>query len=259
MAHANLVPSTHPPADGPALAHLPALMIRPPSEITVPGKRPKRAERQERSQIESELGRREVNRRDKLTRISEAARTLFRRKGFDATTTQEVAERAGIASGTLFLYAETKEDLLLLAFLGEILDVLEHIRASMPVRATLTEQVLHLFEGMFAYHAEDIDLTRHLMRELAFVRNPQRRAEVGQLAEKVFDSLQSMIEPAQRQGKVDPGLNARAAATDLFALYFSHLSGWSNGFITRDDYVRGLRRSVAHMIKGLAPQAGKPR
>lgn len=219
------------------------------------GKQPQRVARQERAQIESEVGRRELNRREKLARISEAARTLFRRKGFDATTTQEVAERAGIGAGTLFLYVDTKEDLLLLAFLGEILDVLEHISESTPPRAGLAEQALHLLEGMFDYHAEDMDLTRHLMRELSFVRNPQRRLEVGQVASTAHDKLQAMVERAQLIGEVDPAIDTRAAAMDLFALFLAPISGWTNEFITRDMYVSGLRRSVARMVAGMAPRA----
>lgn len=217
------------------------------------GKQPKRLARQVRAQMEAQVGKREANRSEKLARISEAARTLFRRKGFDATTTQEVAERAGIGAGTLFLYAETKEDLLLLAFLGEILDVMEHVSASMPANNGLVDQALHLLEGMFAYHAEDMDLTRHLMRELSFVRNPQRRAEVGQVADTAHNKLQAMVEQAQRSGEVDPAADPRAVAMDLFALFVAPISGWTNEFITRDIYVRGLRRSVACMVAGLVP------
>jgi AcrR family transcriptional regulator len=57
--------------------------------------------------------RRERNKRDKLARIVAAARALFQTQGYDKTTTQQIARAAEIASGTLFLYAKSKEDLLL--------------------------------------------------------------------------------------------------------------------------------------------------
>src|SRR5690348_16091188 len=47
-------------------------------------------------------------------KITRAARPLCARKGFDATTPQEIAAKADIGTGTLFNYAKTKEDLLLL-------------------------------------------------------------------------------------------------------------------------------------------------
>ncbi len=42
-------------------------------------------------------------------RIIEAARTLFGEKGFDQTTTRDIASAAKIAAGTLFNYFPTKE------------------------------------------------------------------------------------------------------------------------------------------------------
>ncbi len=42
-------------------------------------------------------------------RIVEAAVELFRTRGFEATTTRDIAREAGIAVGTLFNYFETKE------------------------------------------------------------------------------------------------------------------------------------------------------
>ena len=40
-----------------------------------------------------------------------AALDLFVEKGFAATRSEEVAQRAGVSKGTLFLYFPTKEDL----------------------------------------------------------------------------------------------------------------------------------------------------
>lgn len=47
-------------------------------------------------------------------RIIAAASGLFATEGFDAVTTQRVSQAAGIAAGTLFRYASTKGELLLM-------------------------------------------------------------------------------------------------------------------------------------------------
>src|SRR5215472_8899406 len=59
-------------------------------------------------------GLREQNKIDKRRRIGEAARALFIERGFDDTTTREIALRAGVGIGTVFTYAENKRDLLFL-------------------------------------------------------------------------------------------------------------------------------------------------
>ena len=48
------------------------------------------------------IGQRERNKRDKLLRIKNAARELFVSKGYDDTTTREIAIRAGVGMGTVF-------------------------------------------------------------------------------------------------------------------------------------------------------------
>ncbi len=49
---------------------------------------------------------------DKSARILRAAEAIFAEKGFDCTTTLDIARRAGVAEGTLYEYFKNKEDLL---------------------------------------------------------------------------------------------------------------------------------------------------
>jgi len=60
------------------------------------------------------IGRRERNKQQKLDRITAAASELFAEHGVDDVTTQQIADKADIGTGTLFLYAKTKGELLLL-------------------------------------------------------------------------------------------------------------------------------------------------
>lgn len=52
-------------------------------------------------------------RSSKKSKIVQAAAELFSTKGFKATTVRDIAERAGILSGSLYAHIDTKEDLLL--------------------------------------------------------------------------------------------------------------------------------------------------
>ncbi|MFO7742437.1 MAG: TetR/AcrR family transcriptional regulator [Anaerolineae bacterium] len=47
------------------------------------------------------------------TEILDAAASLFAEKGYERTPVKEIAERAGIAPGTIYLYFDCKRDLLL--------------------------------------------------------------------------------------------------------------------------------------------------
>jgi AcrR family transcriptional regulator len=55
--------------------------------------------------------RRERRKQARPGELIQAALDLFVEKGFSATRSEEVAARAGVSKGTLFLYFQTKEDL----------------------------------------------------------------------------------------------------------------------------------------------------
>ena len=76
------------------------------------------------------VGLRERNKLDKLRRIKEAASELFIRKGYDDTTTREIAVRAGVGLGTIFVYAATKRDLLFLLANDGLQQVVEMFHAA---------------------------------------------------------------------------------------------------------------------------------
>lgn len=89
------------------------------------------------------VGRRERNKQEKLVRIVGAARQLFRDRGFAETTTQQIAEAADIGTGTLFLYARSKEDLLVLVFSDEMLETARAAFANADPDAPLLDQLMH--------------------------------------------------------------------------------------------------------------------
>ncbi|MGW0176807.1 TetR/AcrR family transcriptional regulator [Rhodococcus sp. NPDC003322] len=66
--------------------------------------------------MERVSGRRERGKAEKQTRICRAARDLFAENGYEAVTTQQVADRADVAIGTLFRYASSKAELLLMVY-----------------------------------------------------------------------------------------------------------------------------------------------
>lgn len=63
---------------------------------------------------EEPIGLRERGRQERFARVLTAAEELFIAKGFDAVTTREVAQLAGVGEATLFRYVANKTDLLLL-------------------------------------------------------------------------------------------------------------------------------------------------
>ena len=80
--------------------------------------------------------RRERRKQERPGELLQAALQLFVEKGFAATRVEEVALRAGVSKGTLFLYYDSKEDLFKAV-----------IQAHLSEHFSAWDQEYELFEG----------------------------------------------------------------------------------------------------------------
>ncbi|MFJ4077019.1 TetR/AcrR family transcriptional regulator [Curtobacterium sp. NPDC089991] len=113
-------------------------------------------------------GRRERNRQDKLDRITAAAGELFAEHGVDEVTTQQIAERADIGAGTLFLYAKTKGELLLLVQNAKYDEALAQGRRAAEATDDVLDAVLALVTPIVACNRVQVSNGRTYLREMAF-------------------------------------------------------------------------------------------
>lgn len=92
---------------------------------------------------------------DKRTALLEAALELFAENGFNGSPTALIAKRAGVASGTLFFYFKTKEELIRELFFqirGEIDNLaLENTPEEWPIQ----ERFLQAFSHILRYFLQN--------------------------------------------------------------------------------------------------------
>lgn len=197
-------------------------------------------------------GRRERNKAEKLGRIVAAAKHLFAERGFEQTTTQAIAEAADIGAGTLFLYARTKEDLLIMVFRDEMIATSREAFSHLPRTASLVAQLMHVFKTMIAYHERDTELTKILLREIMIPRSAERLHDVTTLMRVVYGGIGDIVAAGQAAGRVRPDINTRLAAESLFAIYFLCLIDWLGGTGSQRKMIQRLRRKLEIAIGGFA-------
>src|SRR5690348_1450451 len=110
------------------------------------------------------VGRRERNKQDKLDRIIAAAGELFARHGVDEVTTQQIADKADIGTGTLFLYAKTKGELLLLVQNTSYVAALEEGRAAAAHKRKVLDAVLAIIRPIVECNRVHVDNGRKIGR-----------------------------------------------------------------------------------------------
>jgi AcrR family transcriptional regulator len=201
------------------------------------------------------LGRRARNKRDKMARIERAARTLFSRQGFEATTIRQIAEAADIGLGTVFSYAANKNDLLVLIFQDEVGRAVDHAFATVPEKPLL-DRVLHVFDAIIAHHRESPGLARVFVKETPFIDD--RRHGIADFMRNLFAGLIGFVEDAKGHGELEPDVPAALLVRNLFAIYFQHMQIWLSGRGPELD-TRRLRDALGLHLRGLRPTAARSR
>lgn len=112
-----------------------------------------------------ELSRRERKKEDTRRRIFEAAIELFRAKGFEATTVDEITEKADVGRGTFFNYFPKKESVL--AWLSEekLVAAEQNLHEILSAPGTAREKLLELYSTAAAVYEQDLDLARYVFGE----------------------------------------------------------------------------------------------
>jgi AcrR family transcriptional regulator len=205
-------------------------------------------------QVSRPLGLRERNKRDKLKRIKDAASALFVAKGFDDTTTREIALRAGVGLGTVFVYAENKRDLLFLIINDQLDEVTQIAMAAIDPTASLIDNLLKVVELHYRFFGEQPALSRLALREMIFY-------ESGTQASRFQNTRQHLIELFGRAVELAKGQNGIATKEDpsfvgwtIFSVFQVELRRWlSSDELDLNAGLRSLERALVLLINGLKP------
>lgn len=131
-----------------------------------------------------------------LSSILAAATRLFSEKGYDSTTTREVAEAAGLTNGALYYHIDRKEALLFRVHQAVTtvgLQTWSRIMAtSFPNAATKLTRMFESHASLVATRRDDVAVMSEEMKYLS----DQHRSEVVALRDRYTDLLTAVIERA---------------------------------------------------------------
>ena len=179
----------------------------------------------------------------KRASILDAARTVFSRKGYAETSVDDVAEGAGVAKGTLYLYFKSKEDLYLAALASDLRTMAAEAREKME-RQTSFRAKLRAFLGVrLEYCRTHENFLRIYLAEYGsmFVRAPLSR-ELWQLFRDNIRYMAGVVEEAIAKGEIRavPPLATAAAIFDMSrGLIERRLLGWKE-YRAPDDVEFGI-------------------
>lgn len=191
------------------------------------------------------MGRRDRNKAAKRLAILQAAADLFAECGYAGTTTQQVARSADVADGTLFRYAGSKPELLLMVINEHLRPLVAepHDDPSIPVE----ERVLHLLGPIVELAEAQPDNAATYLREVLFGEDgPQRRDSLA-LVDQVVTRIADVLRPFE--GRLE-GMELTEAARWVFSALVSELLRDVVGRGT-GDRLAALTARVRVLLRGL--------
>lgn len=144
---------------------------------------------------------------DRPAEILAAALEVFAARGFQGARLEEVAKRAGVSKGALYLYFETKADLFRAVVTDAVSPNLERVKAIADADLPL-EQVARMALPMLARQVVgDRRITGVVKLVIAESRNHPELAAIWREAvvEPGVQLISGLIAAAQARGEVRPG------------------------------------------------------
>ena len=191
------------------------------------------------------VGRRERNKQEKLERITAAARDLFAERGVDEVTTQEIADQADIGTGTLFLYAKTKGELLLLVQNSTYADALAQGRSAAESIPDVLDAVMAIIRPVVECNRKQVDNGRTYLREIVF-GDPEEPHHRDALALTV-QTEKAIVDVLQRDGRTTAA-DAATLAHVVSAIMFVSMAATINIEKPVGDIVQEIRDQVRVLL-----------
>ena len=210
--------------------------------------------------------------KDKETRIQEilqAGRQVFFEKGYQATTIDEVAQKAGVAKGTVYFYFGNKDDLYISLMLPTIKDLSRRMAAVEQEldRGKINDGPMLLRRFMdtcYGWARDDPDgfvITTTFQQGGLFSRMSDETLErINEEGRQGFLSTRSMILKGRARGFFEKDYNEVMLCDILWSTFLGVVQFEENRRrITGQDYIyETLKAAFDLMAQALCPDAPQP-
>jgi TetR/AcrR family fatty acid metabolism transcriptional regulator len=193
---------------------------------------------------------------NKRERILDAAVRVFARKGFHATRVSEVAKAAGVADGTIYLYFDSKEHLLVSLFEDRVQRLLAYLESELPRVATAPRKLQRIIELQLGL----LEGERDLAEVVTIILRQSTKLMKEHAAPKFtayLDVIARVIAEGQAAGELRADVSPHLAARAVFGALDAIAMTWALGKAEHGGLLRASGQLVEMVLRGLASPAGR--
>jgi len=165
---------------------------------------------------------------DKPQQIVDAATRVFARAGYYNSRVADIAREAGIASGTIYLYFRTKEEILVTLFREKMAEFVAHLRREIAGEPDPVRRIRRLVWLHFTVLEQNPALAEVVQVELRQGHKFFRGASAHEVA-AYFELIGSVLEDGVAAGRFQADLPVKVATKVLFGAMDQMATSWVLG------------------------------
>jgi len=174
--------------------------------------------------------------------ILNSATKVFAKKGFANTKIQDVAEEAGVAHGTIYLYFKSKEELFTSIFHESLAELIEYTKSEIEKEKNAENKFRRMVSLQLDIMESESDLTKLILVEFPRTGNFLNDSNIGVLSDYI-----DMIVVLLNDG-IKSGIFASDIKTDIIAtMIYSAMQGLATRWI-----LDGMSYKLKDMDKQIA-------
>lgn len=191
----------------------------------------------------------------KQQQVLAASLELFAQQGFDNTTTKQIAEKAGVAEGTVYRRYKNKDELLagvLAPFMTQVLpNLIKEFAQQVVARPYLTrhEMISSIVQNRLTFIKENGAILRVLMREVS-VRNDLRSQFITHAGPLLQANLFPVLDRLKANGELVDWPDSRIAQFMIGTM----LTELVRAVLLPEDVSTAAPVIIEFIEKGLAPK-----
>lgn len=208
------------------------------------------------------LSLRERGKQKRRQAIKEAARQAFFELGYEQATTREIANRAEVSPGTLFAYAPTKPELLLM-IINDDLEAMSAQEFEGAEEKPLMQLLLDFALPRYRYWRQLGPLARPARQEILGLKmRAQPAGPEGwrsmERAPRILAELAAIVAGKQALGSIRSEASPASIAAVFWAIYYGEIERWlSSESPDVEDGLARLRELLVIAIQGVGADAAE--
>ncbi|GGJ84431.1 transcriptional regulator [Lentibacillus kapialis] len=161
----------------------------------------------------------------KYNQIIEAAVEVIAENGYHASQVSRIAKKAGVADGTIYLYFNNKEDILISVFEEKMGQFIEKIACGISKMNNAEEKLLKLIQMHFHQLSEDPHLAIVTQLELR-QSNTDLRLKINQILKPYLTVIDDIIVEGTKENIFRDDLNVLLVRQMIFGTLDEIMTNW---------------------------------